>query len=467
LRFRLVAIAAVCAALCILYGCTPGADAGREIGVFFTCDTRGRLEPCGCFTGQYGGLTRIKTVLDAEAKGDELRLDVGDSIGGREDFDILQHRYMLRAFEAMKFDALNVGHREAQLTVAQLREMKEKSPVPILSANLLDKSSGKTIFDAYRIIERAGTRVAVIGVLEPPGAHDSIGDGLQVDAMESTLARLLPEIKSKADLIVLLAFADETNLAKLAQQFFEIKMILGGKVSQPSQEIRRENRSLVYYVTNEARALGMLRLQLKRGETMPAVMESEIRLLHDKLPQDQSFVKLAQSYRQEVRSVSLAVDDPSNAAADMVPGIRTAATFVGTEQCITCHESAAKVWEGSGHAHAFATLMDREADADPKCIACHTVGFGTHSGYRREFKDKKLVNVGCESCHGPGSLHVSQQKGDSAVRFAYRTVGPGDCKQCHYGEFSRPFDWNKFWPSIAHGKEGAVATTATVASVPE
>src|SRR2546428_417286 len=63
----------------------PAKRANCDLFIYFTCDTRGRLEPCGCFDGQFGGLTRLKTVLDDEAPASALRLDVGDAIGGRED----------------------------------------------------------------------------------------------------------------------------------------------------------------------------------------------------------------------------------------------------------------------------------------------------------------------------------------------------------------------------------------------
>jgi hypothetical protein len=434
-----------------------------ELPVYFTCDTRGRLEPCGCFKGQFGGLTRLKTVLDAEAPAGALRVDVGDAIGGREDYDVIQYRYMLRAFAAMKYDALNLGHREAQLSAAQLREIKGASPVPILSANLLDKATGKPIFDAYRIIQRSGFRIAVIGVLDPRGLGEDLGQGLTVSDMESALARLIAEVRAKADMLVLLAFTDEASLARLAQQFYEVPIILGGKVSQPAQALQRENRSLIYYVSNQARALGILRLQLAGG-ALPGVLTNEIRFLHDGIPQDKTFRDLAQTYRDEVRRTHLAVDTVTNATADMVPGVRTAATFVGSQRCLPCHKTAGAVWAQSAHAHAFATLLARKADADPKCVGCHTTGFGAFSGYRREFGRDKLVDAGCESCHGPGSLHVQERQGDTTVSFTYRPLGAGDCLKCHYGEFSRAFHWDEFWPAIRHGKEPRQTTAAKAAA---
>lgn len=422
-----------------------------DLPVYFTCDTRGRLEPCGCFAGQFGGLTRLKTVLDAEGKTNSLRVDVGDAIGGREDFDRIEYRYLLRAFAAMHYDALNIGHREAQLTAAQLREIKTNSPVPILSANLCDKASGKPIFDAWRIVERGGYRIAVVGMLDPRGIVD-LGEGLVVDEMESTLTRVIGEVRARADFIVLLAFTDEATLTRLAQQFYEVPIILGGKVSQPSQELKRENRSVIYFVTNEGRALGYLRFRLTEG-VAPKVMEDEIQFLHDKIPQDASFRALAQEYRNDVRKTRLDVDDPAKTSADVIPGVRTAASYVGSSRCVECHASAAEVWKKSSHSHAFSSLVDRGADADPKCVGCHVAGFGTATGYRREFGKAKLVDVGCESCHGPGSLHVRMVEGETGIDFKFRPLGAGDCQKCHHGEFSRPFHWNEFWRPIQHGKE--------------
>ena len=63
-----------------------------------TCDVHGRPVPCGCFSGQFGGLTWLKTVLDSEAPPNALRLDAGDAIGGHEDYDVIQYHYLLRAF---------------------------------------------------------------------------------------------------------------------------------------------------------------------------------------------------------------------------------------------------------------------------------------------------------------------------------------------------------------------------------
>ena len=432
----------------------PAAPLPQPLAVLFTCDVRGRLVPCGCFTGQLGGLTRIATLFGKDDAPDDLRVDVGDAIAGGADFERIEYRYIQEAFAKMRYAALNVGWREAGLSAAQLREIKAHAAVPMVSANLLDKATGAPLFDTHKIVRRGAWRIALVGVLDAHGLGDALGEGLAVEEMNVALGRLLPKLRGQADFIVLLAFADEAAMANLARQFYELDVILGGKVQQPSQKLVKENRSMILTVTNEARAVGTLNVRLLSPGHVEAV-KGEVTLVSDRIPQDEEIRALAEAYRGEVRKTKLAIDDPAKLAEDMVPGVKATAVFAGTQSCAACHVTAAKAWQESGHARAFATLVAFKADADPNCIACHTVGFGTASGYRREFGDAKLVDVGCESFHGPGSAHVEQRRAGGEVTAKFHPVGAGDCRKCHHGEFSRPFEYDKFWPVVAHGKEAA------------
>ena len=424
----------------------------QPLTLLFTCDVSGRLVPCGCFTGQFGGLTRIATLFGKDDAPGELRVDVGDAIAGGADYERIQYRYIQQAFANMRYAALNVGHREAALSAAQLREIKARAPVPMVSANLLDAATGAPIFDTHKIVQRGAWRIALVGVLDAQGLGDALGEGLAVEPMDVALAKLLPKLRGQADFIVLLAFADEAAMSALARQFYELDAILGGKVAQPSQKMVQENRSVILATTNEARAVGTLEVRLLSPGRMEAV-KGEVVLVSDQVPQDGEIAALAVAYREEVRTAKLAIDDPAKLAEDMVPGVKATAAYAGTESCASCHTKAMQAWQKSGHARAFETLLARKADADPNCIACHTVGFGTVSGYRREFADRKLVDVGCESCHGPGRQHVEQWRAGAEVTARFHPVGAGDCRKCHHGEFSRPFDYDKFWPAVAHGKE--------------
>jgi hypothetical protein len=431
-----------------------GPSPDHALDVWFTGDIRGRLVPCGCFTGQFGGLTRIATMMGAAPPASTLKVDIGDAIEGTADYERIKLGFVHRALGQLGFDAANLGHREAALDAQQLRSLARESPVPLLSANLLDAASGEPVVKSHVIVKKGGWRIAIVGVMDSRIASGQPGGGLRIDRPEDSLARILPSLKLQANFRVLLAFASEAALHSLAREFPEFDLVLGGKVTQPAQRIEHEGNTAILYVTNESRAVGSMKVALE-GAGHLGVNAAEVRLVHDKIDEDRAIAALAVAYRDQIRKVRLDVDDPSKAGADIIPGVRTAATFAGSESCAKCHATADRAWRDSRHAHAFESLVKAGADADPGCINCHTVGFGAPGGYRREFGAMKLVDVGCESCHGPGSRHVAARTRGDAEAGRLRPLAEGDCKQCHHGEFSRPFDWNEFWPLVKHGKEGA------------
>jgi len=90
-------------------------------------------------------------------------------------------------------------------------------------------------------------------------------------------------------------------------------------------------------------------------------------------------------------------------------------TFIGIETCKKCHEADGVgnqygVWKSNPHARAFQILSGEKAKSvgtkqgveDPSsnraCLKCHTTGGGKIEALRTE-------GVGCEACHGPGSLY--------------------------------------------------------------
>lgn len=441
------------AAAFLLAGCGGGPREPARVELFFTSQTRGKLTHCGCFSGQFGGLARLRSALEVTPPaGERFGVDVGDALEGTEDFHLLKHRQVLKTYAGLGYAALNAGAREAALPAATLRLLAAESPVPFISANLRDRATGEPILKGWTITERAGRRIALVGVVDPRALPDGPGEGVEIEPMETCLARVLPELKSKADTLVLLAYADETALAALAGRFYEFAVVLGGDVRQPAQKLLIENRSLVYYTGNDAKSYGRLALRIAADGKVEAG-DHDITLLDPRYPENPAVLALLTAYRAEARAATLDIDDPARALAGRVPGVRTASDYAGTDTCVSCHSSAATTWHASAHSRAFVSLALRGADADPSCIACHTVGFGSPGGYRREFAGSKLTDVGCESCHGPGERHVTERRAGGPVSFEFRPLGPGDCRKCHHGEFSRPFDWDKFWPHIRHGKE--------------
>lgn len=425
------------------------------LDIYFTCDTSGRIEPCGCFVGQMGGITRVSTALK-KAPPRALKLEVGDAIGGTEDFHVMQYRHLLRAFGQTGYNAVNLGRREAKLPASILRDLAANSPVPLISANVLDAATRQPLLRPWLVVEKEGLRVGITGVVDPARLQGATAAGVEIAGIAESLRSILPDMKAKSDVLVCLAFTDESGLEALAREFYEIAIILGGDVRQPSTDMTIVNQSLIYATTNQARALAELHAVFDPRKPGLTNTHADIRLMEPRIAQDMNIAAHSAAYRKEVRSAVLTMDNANADAADRVPGVKPPATYVGSQTCAACHAKTYNTWSNTRHAHAFDTLVRRDSDADPSCIACHVTGFGEPGGYRRSMKADQLVNVGCESCHGPASAHIAERSralSGQPVLVKMRAVGAGQCIQCHHGEFSRPFQYEEFWPAIAHGKE--------------
>src|SRR6476661_8803998 len=84
--------------------------------------------------------------------------------------------------------------------------------------------------------------------------------------------------------------------------------------------------------------------------------------------------------------------------AIMAPPSIAGAEFVGSEECATCHEALVK-------------------------------GFATATHSRLQANGGNAKAMGCESCHGPGSLHV--QGGGDRTKIVNPRKSPATCFQCH------------------------------------
>jgi hypothetical protein len=69
-------------------------------------------------------------------------------------------------------------------------------------------------------------------------------------------------------------------------------------------------------------------------------------------------------------------------------------TYIGDAKCKLCHKDQFAAVQTQKHAKAWAALKPEE-QKKAECIACHSTGGASQP------------NVGCESCHGPGSAYAA------------------------------------------------------------
>ncbi|MGN6109475.1 MAG: multiheme c-type cytochrome [Kofleriaceae bacterium] len=122
------------------------------------------------------------------------------------------------------------------------------------------------------------------------------------------------------------------------------------------------------------------------------------------------------------------------------PTLKGQAAYVGSAACDDCHSDAVEFWSKTRHAGAWKTLVDRGQQFDLDCIGCHVTGWEQPGGSDLTHNEA-LRDVQCETCHGPGSLHVfkgGEEKPSTMIRAPRADLC---ATQCHTKEHSDTFEY--------------------------
>ena len=122
------------------------------------------------------------------------------------------------------------------------------------------------------------------------------------------------------------------------------------------------------------------------------------------------------------------------------------AGYVGVEACSDCHDEAVEFWENTPHASAYETLVVDNKQFDLSCVGCHVTGFRRPGG-AEVVENEGLVDVQCEVCHGPGSLHA-EDGGDDLSLIKLEAPAELCATECHTQEHSDTFDYEAYLRDI-------------------
>lgn len=183
------------------------ARAPLQLTVLHTNDHHGRFWPNA--EGEYG-LAARKTLVDriraevATAGGHVLLLDGGDVNTGVPESDLQDAEPDFRGMTALGYDAMAVGNHEFDKPPAVLARQRGWAAFPLLSANIY-QADGQRLFEPYRVFDKAGYKIAVIGLTTEDTTKMVLPDhiaGLRFRSPADEAAQLVPPLRGQVDMVI-------------------------------------------------------------------------------------------------------------------------------------------------------------------------------------------------------------------------------------------------------------------------
>ncbi|MCS6849555.1 MAG: hypothetical protein NZ700_00120 [Gemmataceae bacterium] len=462
------------------------ADVSPDVVLVISGEQHGYLQPCGCSKPQLGGLPRRWVfVQELKKRGwPVVAVDLGDipdEPKRRGPQAMLKYVTSMEALRRIGYAGVGVGLFEMQMPLQDaLANYALNNPTPrMLAANLKDRAV--TFFDAVgssHVAEAGpGLRVGIVSTMGPSTTAKVKDPQAQFESNAQVLPPIVKQLQdNKAELLVLLYHGTLEEAKACAAKFPQFQVIVTpSRESEPPSVPDKFGSSLIITVGHKGRYVGVVgafRNKTKGGFDLHyqlAPLGENLETPPDKADSNPIMV-LMEEYARQVKDMNMLSRYPKTKHPIQVQFPE--AEYVGSEACKSCHRESYKVWENSAHSHAYQTLVDATHPSlrqyDGECIVCHVVGFEYLTGFRDEKTTPDLINVGCENCHGPGSVHLADKNNkqihdlmnpfrpppgeDPTSPEAKRRLLHIDqsCQKCH--DIDNDVHWNfeKKWPKVVH-----------------
>ena len=205
------------------------------ITVLETSDIHGMIAPWDYATDKPfdGGLAKGATIIKQERAKDPdlILLDCGDTVQDNmiQEFRFEKVHPLINAMNSLHYDAWELGNHEFNFEFENLEKNIKTSKAPVLAANIY-KKDGSRFVKPYIIKTVKGVKVAIIGLDAPHIINWEASNPEHFNNMTFTqpideLGKLLPEVQSKADIILVLAHYgkdgeyDAAGMTKVAEKY--------------------------------------------------------------------------------------------------------------------------------------------------------------------------------------------------------------------------------------------------------
>lgn len=223
--------------------------------------------------GKMGGMDRVATIIKrirSERGNDNvLLLDGGDTWQGSYTSNQTLGQDMITIMNALEPDAMT-GHWEFTYGTDRVQEVIDSLPFAFLGSNIYDNEWDEPAFEPWKMFERGGSKVAVIGQAFPytPIANPRwMIPGWSFGIREDDIAKHVEEARAEgAEVVVLLSHNGFDVDRKLASRVDGIDVILTGHTHDALPEPVIVNDTLVIASGSNAKFVSRVDLDVKDGK---------------------------------------------------------------------------------------------------------------------------------------------------------------------------------------------------------
>ena len=371
----------------------PGAI---EVSIVFGHNINGETHPCGCREHPLGGLPQVAGALhEIRQKNPVIYVDSGDMLFSANKMpSALQKSWeftaenLVNAMNILKLNYAVPGDYDLTAGASFLKKLSSKMEYPYLIANgSKELQLGQK---AYDIIDAGEAKIFFMGVVSPeslPHAQKKYFTD-PYKALEKTYNEVKAkgyDPKNKRHFLILLSHSGIDQDEALALKFPNIDWIIGSHSQKFTQKPIKVGATSLVQVLSRNHYLGHIKLNLQDPErTSFDIIQTRDEMKDKAVPNP--MISFLEKHKNKLQTIQFeeqeALKGQAKAGEKLPPAM----------SCMACHEAQGQKWHKTAHSLAMVTLINAQADKNPQCISCHSVGYGKKEGFQ-SLSELALVKV--------------------------------------------------------------------------
>ena len=260
--------------------------------------------------GARGGLARLLTLKKAIEKEspNTLFLLSGDTISPSVESITYKGAQMIDAWNTAQLDYSTLGNHEFDFGPDVLRQRMQESKFKWLSANVIDKKTGKPFGDTpeYVVREFDGVKVAIFGLtLEETKVTSRPGPDVDFLNPCETARKLVEQIHANGIKTVIALTHLSMNEDKQVARCAGVDVINGGHEHTLLES--SSGGAPIFKMTADARELGQIDLNISKNTGAVESIDWKIIPVTDKTPDDPQFAAINRKYGSLIKELSRVV----------------------------------------------------------------------------------------------------------------------------------------------------------------
>ncbi|WP_225986426.1 bifunctional UDP-sugar hydrolase/5'-nucleotidase [Rufibacter sp. LB8] len=234
-------------------------DAGRD--TLITFDKAAKI---GGFAYLASAVKKVRKEKGAE---NVLLVDGGDTFSDDQLGNLTKGEAMIRFMNAVNYDLMALGNHDFDYGLPRTLELEQMAVFPMRAANIMDENTQQPIFgDPYIITEKNGVKVAILALgyrNTPKTGNPDIVKGLSFKVGQEVAKIYVPELRKKADIVVVLSHEGAAVDYKMAREVEGIDLIIGAHSHDILEPRKKIGQTFVVQAMSDGAVLGETELIIR------------------------------------------------------------------------------------------------------------------------------------------------------------------------------------------------------------